>query len=210
MKRKINIDLLTYPIDSRPFNKSFNEWTANWWQWLLSIPTYDNPITETTNGCCETKQSGPVWFLASTMDTVNDKKTVLRKCTVPSDKALLIPILNYGATLADEPEIKSEEDLVKLATSEMDKITKLTATIDQMEFIEDDLKKLRIRSPLFDVTLPTNNITKGIPGHTRGAAEGYWLFLKPLSKGFHTIETLGSCKAGTVTIEAKYNITVAH
>jgi hypothetical protein len=206
LKRKINIDSLTYPIDSRPFNKSFNEWTANWWQWLLSIPTYDNPITETINGCCEAKQSGPVWFLASTMD---DNKTVIRKCTVPSDKALLIPVLNYGATFADEREIKNEEDLVNLATSEMDKITKLEASLDGLEFIEDDLKKLRIRSPFFDVTLPTDNITKGIPGRTRGVAEGYWLFLKPISKGFHTIKTVGKCKAGTVTIEAKYDITVA-
>lgn len=203
VSKEDNIDSVAFPIDSNPFGISFADWTSKWWQWLLSIPKDKNPASDKSTKCFEETQEGPVWFFASTTEDVGQ---VVRRCTIPENKALLLPILNYGATFADEPTIKSDEELNSLAISEMDKITNLSVILDDSKLI--DIAKYRVHSPMFDVILPTSNITNGTPGPTRGTGNGYWLFLKPLPKGSHVIETVGSCRAGTVTIKARYEITV--
>ena len=37
--------------------------TAQWWQWVLSIPTDNNPTLDTTGEDCMVGQHGPIWFL---------------------------------------------------------------------------------------------------------------------------------------------------
>ena len=32
----------------RPFGRSWEDWTVDWWQWLLSIPKDKNPGLDTT------------------------------------------------------------------------------------------------------------------------------------------------------------------
>ena len=83
----------------------YAEWTARWWQWVLSLPVENNPANDTTGKNCAINQNGPVWFLAGTVGGV-----VERNCTIPAEKAILFPILNHGGTLADSPTIKSEEE----------------------------------------------------------------------------------------------------
>jgi hypothetical protein len=123
---------------------------------------------------------------------------VARKCVIPEGNSILLPIINYGATLADEPTIKSEFELHMLAKREIDIVSDLEVNIDGVKV--DKLQKYRVASPTFDVILPEDNLFNGIPGRTRGAADGYWLFLQPLSKGEHNIFSFGSCLAGRVKI----------
>jgi hypothetical protein len=193
---------LVFPLESYPYGLSYAEWTARWWQWVLSIPLQNNPIKDEMNKYYDVNQSGPVWFLAGTEGGV-----VYRKCKIPSGKAILVPILNYGATFADEPTVRSERQLVLLAKSEMDDISNLEVSLDQVEFT--DLQEFRVLSPVFDVVLPENSLFGGTSGPTKGSADGYWLFFKPLSPGFHTIESFGSCQSGKVSIGAKYEVTIS-
>src|SRR4029077_20020533 len=53
-----------YPPGSNPLGVTYGEWTARWWQWLLSIPGPVNTNLDTTGANCAQGQSGPVWFLA--------------------------------------------------------------------------------------------------------------------------------------------------
>jgi len=129
--------------------------------------------------------------------------TVHRKCHIPSGKAILVPVLNYGGTLADEPDCKTDKDLVSFAKKEMDEISDLEISVNKQ-----DLPTFRIRSPMFYVVLPQTNLCDGTPGPTRGTGDGYWLFLRPLDTGSHIIESMGSCKAGTFKIKATYEITI--
>src|SRR5437899_1087429 len=46
---------------SKPFGKTYGEWSAAWWQWVLSIPKRDNPLADPTGEKCAVGQSGPVW-----------------------------------------------------------------------------------------------------------------------------------------------------
>ena len=63
-------NILVFPVDSKPYGKSYAEWSAIWWQWLLSIPEDKNPAGDPTGERCETNQQGPIWFLAGTFGGV--------------------------------------------------------------------------------------------------------------------------------------------
>jgi hypothetical protein len=194
-------NLAIFSPDSTPYGISYAQWTARWWQWLYSLPLDCNPLKDNIGNNCAINQSGPVWFLAGSKG-----EAAKRNCTISADKALLIPILNYGATLADEPDIKSEHQLQLLAKREMDKVLHLRVTFNGVQV--NELKKNRIQSPIFDVVLPKNSIFGGDAGPTRGISDGYWLFLKPLPRGQYTISNFGSCEAGRIKIGTNYDITI--
>lgn len=200
MTKPNSSSLLVFPTDSDPFGMSYAQWTAKWWQWALSSPAENNPVNDPTGKNCAENQSGPVWFLAGTLGGVVD-----RNCTIPAEKAILFPILNHGGTLADSPTFKSEEELLSHTSREMDIISNLEVAIDNVKLT--GLEKYRVRSPIFDVVLPEKNLFGGTPGPTRGVSDGYWLFLAPLSKGKHKINTFGSCLNGKVMIGVNYDIT---
>jgi hypothetical protein len=83
------------PVNANAYGNTYGEWSARWWQWLLSIPAATNPNSDTTGANCAQEQAGPVWFLAGTFGG----SAVTRSCTVPAGKALFFPILNsiFGA-----------------------------------------------------------------------------------------------------------------
>jgi hypothetical protein len=200
MTHDVSSNVSVFSTDSNPYGVGYAEWTARWWQWILSLPIENNPAKDETGNNCGLNQNGPVWFLAGTVGGV-----AKRRCVVPEGLAVLFPVLNHGGTLADEPD-KSEEELVLFTRSEMDVISDLEVIVDGAKL--DKLKNYRVCSPVFDVVLPKNSLFGGLPGPTRGVSDGYWVFLKPLSKGKHFLYSVGSCSAGRVRIGLECDITV--
>src|SRR5262245_8830247 len=45
------------PTHSQPYGKSYGDWAVAWWQWALSIPEAQNPVTDTTGEFCHVGQS---------------------------------------------------------------------------------------------------------------------------------------------------------
>ena len=37
-----------YDINEKPFGKSWEEWTAKWWQWFFSTPIENHPAYDKT------------------------------------------------------------------------------------------------------------------------------------------------------------------
>jgi hypothetical protein len=195
------IDSLVFSPESCPYGISYPEWTSKWWQWALSIPIQTNPIKDTAGEYSATNQFGPVWFLAGTVGGA-----VRRHCYLSSQRAILLPVLIHGGTLADAPSFKSEEELLSHARREMDIISNLEVIIDNVRI--DSLRIYRVQTPVFDVVLPKENLFGGTPGATKGTSDGYWLFLKPLERGDHHIHSFGSCQSGRVKIGVDYDLTV--
>ncbi len=168
---------------SKPYNLTYGEWTARWWQWAYSIPREVNPAYDDTGKYCSENQRGPVWFLPGTYG-----KSVIRECTVPTGKAILFPVLNSECSFAEFPELKTVEKLRICAKTFQDQVTDLHASIDGQEIPSIELEKYRIQSPPFYFTLPENNILD-LPTNTTTAAvsDGNWVFVKPLSPGKHEI-----------------------
>jgi hypothetical protein len=193
-------DLELFAPDSRPFEVTYAEWTAKWWQWALSLPKTENPLVDDTGKNCANNQSGPVWFLAGTL-----KGQAERYCTIPADKAILFPIINVEASVA-EGDGTTNEELAARVKFEMDQITNMQVMIRETNV--NELKQYRIQSPSFELTLPPNNVLGLPPGTTKMMSEGYWLFLKPLEHGKYDLYSFGSCLAGRIKIGISYHLTI--
>jgi hypothetical protein len=189
-----------YALDSKPFGRTYSEWTARWWQWVLSIAKTENPLFDDTGRNSANSQSGPVWFLAGTL-----KGPAQRSCIIPADKAILFPVINFEASVA-EGDGTTEEELAACAEFEMDQITDIRAMISGTNV--NELKQYRIQSPLFNVGLPPNNVL-GLPVQTtKMVSEGYWIFLKPLGPGKYNLSSFGSCLAGRIKIDITYRLSI--
>src|SRR5215216_5137022 len=58
------------PPDEEVGDLSLGEWSARWWQWLMSFPTDVNPGFDETGARCGYGQSGPVFFLVGSNTSV--------------------------------------------------------------------------------------------------------------------------------------------
>jgi hypothetical protein len=197
------------PIQSHPHGKTYGEWAAAWWQWVLETPATGHPIVD-PEGHCAVGQTGHVWFLAGTLGS---GAPVERDCTVPTGSALFFPLINsfIGAFLNDPPETRTEEYLRAQVACE-DVV--LSAQIDGVA-VNNPLQYFE-QSPLFDVQLPEDNIIGAdeddIPELRLSPSvdEGYYLFVQPLPPGEHTIHWEGSqsCSFGDFAENVTYHLTV--
>jgi hypothetical protein len=198
-----NINPGVYPPDSPPYNLTYGEWSAKWWQWVLSLPQDINPLVDQTGEHCAQAQSGPVWFLAGTFGG-----SVERTCTIPEGKAILFPILNSGNVKTDPSE--TEEDLRVTTKEAVDNPAILEASIDGVPL--HNLQNYRAESPLFNVTLPEGNIF-GVPElNSEAVSDGYWIMLQPLPVGDHSVNFRGAdtaAAAGGLVTEVTYKLTIA-
>ena len=182
--------------DSRPQGLTYGQWAAKWWQWAYSIPRDQSPLYDQTGERCGIKQTGPVWFLAGTFGG-----SAVRQCTIPAGVSLFFPILNTECSIAGG-DGKTEQDLRKCAKAQIDRARNLEVNIDGVRI--QDLKKYRAQSQLYTISLPANNIM-GVHGPTTSPsiAEGYWIFLNPLSTGKH--EIVFASGAGEVSVTSSMN-----
>ena len=208
--------------------------TAEWWQWITDIPREINPLLDETGEDCAVDQQGQVWFLAGTPGDTEADGIIIgdaeRQCTIPEGKKILFPIitaacleLTDAATIRDLlgldpnepiPEAQLEEGLRLCAESIIDTVDLLEASIDGKEIPQSKLKDFfRVQSPLFTMTLradnpfdiPPESSFPGIP--QRSISEGYWVLVKGLEPGEHTIEFTGGI-TGVFETHVLYHITI--
>ena len=83
----------------------------------------------------------------------------------------------------------------------------LFASIDGVPI--DDLAAYRVESPLFEFTLPDNNLFLEPAGTTSQAVDaGVYLLLAPLGVGTHVIQTSGTFDGLMITLNTTYIVTV--
>ena len=79
-------------------------------------------------------------------------------------------------------------DLVRYTAKDIDQASFLQVIIDDYRLT--DLSRYRIKS-YFYLDLVEGNIWDIKPGPTMAASDGFWVFLKPLREGKHTISFQG-------------------
>jgi hypothetical protein len=202
MTPKNNIKSLLYRSKERPFGHTWQYWTTRWWQWFLSIPKVKYPAIDNIDSNYYDEQSDPnVCFLASTTGG-----RVERTIKIPSGKAILYPVINVTISNSEDPTLNNDMEMISFVKSHIDDIVKKQASIDgEQLFISE---KFRVQSPPFKFSYPPNNIFGARAGPTRGVGDGYWIFLRPMKPGEHTISTYGSCMSGKIQIDAKIRLIV--
>jgi hypothetical protein len=168
-----------YAADSEPFGMSYENWTAKWWQWVHNVPPDQNVNFDSTGEFCNVGQEGPVWFLGPSFGGKYE-----RNCTIPVGKAILFPVNTGECDYGSSPDAKTPEDLYDCA-SEGNKGGIMRASLDGVPL--NNLEAYRVESPLFNITIPADNVF-GSPAGTSGAvADGFWVFLEPLPPGPHEV-----------------------
>jgi hypothetical protein len=201
------------PIHTKPAGQTYGRWAAEWWQWALGVPAAVNPLTDTTGQHCAQRQVDEVWFLAGS----RSPNPVIRTCELPAGKSLFFPLINnfYGAFLNDPPETRTEE-FVRAAGS-CTEPAQISVSIDDFTVP----KPTRFftgpsgsQSPFFNVQLPPGNLF-GVDDTvvpelvlSPSAEQGYYLFVRPLRPGTHTIRWIASGCTPENSQDITYRLTV--
>ncbi|WP_207003330.1 hypothetical protein [Trinickia mobilis] len=208
-----NPDVL--PRQAAIYGETYGQWSAAWWQWMLSIPSGSNPTFFPDGTGCGSSQSGHVWFLAEP----NSGSGPAEECTVPVAKSIFVPIVNAECSSVEGgppyiPSICNDDATCRAcAKSLADQIdpTSLKASVDEMPV--NDLTIFRVQSPLFHFSIPANNwfSAEGLiapAGTGIAVSDGYWLMIKPLSPGQHKIHVEGAIPSFSFSEKVNFFITV--
>jgi hypothetical protein len=182
-------DSVTFPPDSKPYQRTYAEWTAEWWKWFISIPAADNPINDPSGERCALGQQGPVWFLVGSGGGKAE-----RECTIPAGRAILMPAINVECSYAEDQSLRTEDDLRACAISDQDLVTMTAATLNGSV-----LQVNRVQSPVFNLTFPVGDVFVTSGGPSQAVSEGFWVFLKPLPPGLYELHLQGLLVDPTVT-----------
>ena len=197
MSLQINI----FPIDSKPFGLSYNDWSVKWWQWISSIPKKKNPFYDWNGDNVNVNQNDPrVLFLCQTYEGVESMPS--RKNIITKGRSIFMPIINWISIMHEDGE--TDEVLMKIAKNKMDVIGPLEITINGIT-INKGLEKHRVLSPFFEIDLPENNAFDISSGKRRCISDGYWIFLHPISEDLK-LSSFSSCSSGVTKIKVNYEL----
>lgn len=185
--------------------KTYGEWSAGWWQWMLSIPSAENPQDALGEVDCSAHQAGPVWYLAGG----EVGRPAARSCSVPAGTRLFFPVLNLllynkaGESLTLEDKRAQLDDFfgagLKLEGSAGPRACDLFATIDGQSAARFT-PGARVQSP--PLLMDTGDGAFGFPAglvDREAVSGGYWVMLPPLAPGEHTLRFGGRlCQSGSL------------
>jgi hypothetical protein len=197
---------IVYEKDSVPYGEPYGSWTVKWWQWLLAIPLPVNPVTDWTGEHFQTTQTNPnVVFLVGKLADMQPE-IPMRSCTISSQKSILVPVINCECNRLEDPSLQTERSIVERAASDEDTIIYKSCLLDGLPIPPQRVKSVPVLFELFLAEDNIFNVKEG--GRTLASADGFWVFLKPLSKGKHTISFQGSCEKGKLNTGAIYHLEV--
>lgn len=189
------------PPNSKVQGLTYGEWSARWWQYILSIPTPENPLEGGAGNGCVIQRNGNVGLVG--VDPVLGEPIY---CEVPSGMILYFDIISVECSTIEEAPFYggNEEELRTCALGFT--ISDLQASIDGVEV--ENMDQYVHTSPLYDFTLPEDNIlfTNVLAGES--ISNGAQLMLTPLRPGEHTIDLHGSIPDLEWTVDMQIELTV--
>jgi hypothetical protein len=190
---------------------AYKQLSAEWWQWVLSIPASVNPLVDATGEDCMVGQHGTNWFLAGTFFG----GAVTRSCDIPEGATLFFPVINSVGF--DTPGQCGQTDPIAAsvyregAAAFIDGATNLSVTLDG----HAAAPMHRTVSPVFEVALPADNLFAGFctPPLSAGIYspaidDGFYVRLKPLAVGSHTLQIHAEQPDAGFVLDVTYNLNV--
>jgi|SRR6188474_2380512 hypothetical protein len=180
-----------YSIDESPFGTPYSTWIARWMNWTAGISNAEHPRDFAERTCNISQEWKDVWFLP---DTLNGN--IVRGCEVPHGKAIFIPITVGWQSVAENQEFRGRpvneirDSLIKGASYCDNFNIERVAEIDgrKVQGLEGGSPYRTNSTELFNLTYGENNIYDVRPETSPAFAEGWFLFVKPLPQGDHTIK----------------------
>jgi hypothetical protein len=173
-----------FAVTERVQGKTYPQWARAFFQWAYGIRKDRNPITDQTGEFAAEGQAGPVWFLAGNLGG----KTV-RKVSIPANKPVFFPIV-YSFP---HPDTVTDDEAMQLRAKALaDRVTEMEAGLDNRPI--EDVKQYRVATGTFLLTFParrSQTVHPALVGTQKLAANGYWIMLRPLPAGDHTLRIKG-------------------
>ncbi|MFP3565469.1 hypothetical protein [Paraburkholderia sp. SIMBA_030] len=188
------------PRHARFDGKTYRQWVVSFWQWVNMIgngPFFPNPLINCTRPI-SAGQSGNVWYWATpssyfhALSVPNTPQTCDQSAyVIPAGTSLLLGTLDtFSSTLLPPgtytPTTAGGERVI--ADRFADRIQDLFVTIDNVRVT--NITAYRVATDQFTFTAALRWVF-GEPEHIYGTgtavADGYYLLLKPLPTGSHTI-----------------------
>ena len=85
--------------------------------------------------------------------------------TIPAGTAVLVPIINFTTSFNEEPDIETEDELLRRAKSDIDDIVTKHASLNGNSI--EPLEPFRVRSDVFDVRILNDNVFGVFPWHDK-------------------------------------------
>ena len=87
----------SFSREEKPYGKSWEDWSAEWWKWVLEISSVYNPILDLTGELQHLRQTHlpDVFFLAGT----HNRKTE-RKCMISAKAGIFFPVATMSVLMA--------------------------------------------------------------------------------------------------------------
>jgi len=193
---------------------AYKQLSGEWWQWALSIPADDNPLTDETGANCMVGQRGSNWFLAGTFGA----SPVIRTCSIPEDTTLFFPVINN--VNFDTPNACGQDSTPLpssyyrgLAAAFIDGASNLSVSVDGNSVTQLH----RVQSKVFWVALPEDNLFAaacapfgGLPAgiYSPAVDDGIYVRLNPLAVGSHTLQFHAENPSLGFVQDVTYNLVV--
>ncbi len=206
--------------------KTLQEWAAVWAKWFWAFPVNDNPMRDTTGEKAKFGDLGRIFLLAGWFGTP-PSGTIYRSVTIPANKCIFFALesatddnVGNGCTTPGTTKCDGRLtiDALFAQLGELVKPISLHASVDGKQLL--NLWAHKETAPVFSYTLQlTDNLYQGVNGYAGPdalgtvfpvVADGYYLMLRPLSVGHHTIN-FGSTTnfvGQELTVDITYEITV--
>ena len=193
--------------DEKPFGKSYDEWAAEYWSKYLAKNTAQ--ATPQPGGCLIVNndyKSAPAIMLMPPFD-VGFHQMPTQACQISSNQGVLVPLWAEWADhdtlgscqVSNLPQCARLENLGNIASDmKVDgtpvaklnvrlSMTHLSGSLDYK--INSLINATQSTSKVFPLTLPPDSveIANNVPGTWQAASDGWWVFLKPLPPGQHSI-----------------------
>lgn len=188
-----------YSKNEKPFNISYDDWAARFWNKWIGKNTAD--ATPKTDGCLLVNdKSEPMVMLMETAD-VNSPPT--QACQITSHQGIIVPLwigwCDTGATPGSDASLTKcakEQNLGNILSDvKVDGVPVAKLDVQQTEQSGSLNYKIRSLSNVtefaskgFPLVIPADTHKPNqVTGKWRAVSQGWWVFLKPLPPGQHTI-----------------------
>jgi hypothetical protein len=203
--------------NEKPHERSWDEWIAKWWQWLVSAPLEESPVNDHSGEFCARDQKQPVWNLAGPITgALADRgyrlgeHKVTRSCNIPEGWSILAPLAVGEVTRLEYPSHDPNELLTRFVQEHF--VSHLMVKINEESYPQKyfDENKLDIVTANFELKYGDDNIF-GVEGGqaAEAASRGYWLFIKKTPAEF-TLEVQQTTEAHPLIESEKFSYDIIY